>query len=84
MLLFRSALSVYEKYYPSLNYSLGPDLIYPAPSEIIYYLDCSSDHHPPCLNDSVVYNNCPSRAHLIPGWGHVFHPAELIKTTGQK
>ena len=33
MFLFRSALSIYEKFYPSLNYSLGPDLIYPAQGE---------------------------------------------------
>ena len=31
---------------------------------------------PPCLNASVVYNNCHSIAHLIPGGGHVPHPAE--------
>ena len=55
MLLFRSALNVYEKYYPSLNYSLGPDLIYPAPSEIMYLLLGLQFRSPPCLNDIYIY-----------------------------
>ena len=76
MFLFRSALSIYEKFYLSLSYILGPDLIYPAPGEIMYLLHVLQFQSPPCLNDSVVYNNCHSTVHLIPGGGHVPHPAE--------
>ena len=70
MFLFRSALSIYEKFYLSLSYVLGPDLIYPAPCEIMYLLHVLQFRSPPCPM-TVVYNNCHSTAHLIPEGGHV-------------